>query len=1175
MSENTPLINQNSARDLDPNVLQRRASNPQSSVWVGASAGTGKTKVLTDRVLRLLLPIDENRAGTPPYKILGLTFTKAAASEMALRINETLADWAVLPLEKLDTALKNLLGRTPEAHELTAARRLFADVVDDGVGLQIMTIHSFCQSVLGRFPLEAGLSPYFSLLEDTESAAMLQAAQKQVLSGHIGNDDNNDNENPNNAALERSIDRLVCYLTEEQFTQLTGGVIKERSQLFSLLEKQFGIDGLYENICAFFGIKTGLDPENAHREACEAININAMKEAAQLIGEFGTDKEQDKANKLIDFINLPQDQKLARFDDYCGIFLTTKFKPLKKLITNNVVDNAPHLLPIMEKEAERLVATKELERKIICANLTTDLMRLGQKILERYAALKAEKGVLDYDDLIMKTAALLARGDMRGWVNYKLDQGLDHILVDEAQDTNPQQWEIIRALCDEFYAGADARNDTQRSVFVVGDEKQSIYSFQRASPKAFNDMRHFFAKRITQAQEKWDEVGLNISFRSTAPILDIVDAVMSNVTLYSHDGESEASTPIKHNSFRVGQAGLCTLWPIFTHDDVEASPLWSPPITIEDTASGAAKMAEHIAQEIKHWLESGETLEGYDRPIKAGDIMILMRTRSKLVGQLTQALKKHNIPVGGHDRMVLSAQLVIQDLLALAEFGLLPSDDLTLAALLKSPFIGLSEDELFSLCHERKNSLWASILDSDQHQHIAAYLTQWIAYAQSMRPFEFFNLALHAPCPADEKSGMRALVKRLGADIRDPIQSFLNEALLFENTHTAAMQYFVHQQKTSVSSIKREMDGQYNHVRIMTIHASKGLQAPIVLLPDTMRTTRTPPAKTDMRLIWPQQSELAVPLYAPNKENEPRLYQEAKSELEARMDEEYRRLLYVAMTRAEERLYIGGYLGKKNTALPDSWYYDIERGFNALKDSSHMSALEDGTRIYRKVRTPDKTADKLGKGESHTTQDATTPPAWAFQPAAPEATNARTIIPSRLTEDDSELPASSPFDQKNEYRFLRGNITHKLLEFLPELPPEQQRPAAVHYLARYNDELSGAIIDNIIDEIFTILNHSQFSAIFGQNSRAEVSIGGFLSHDDMVSGQIDRLLITDERILILDYKTNRPPPKSADNIPAVYLRQMQSYKRAILSIYPGRTIECALLWTDGPDLMLIPDALLT
>ena len=1145
-------------RDIDPNVRQRRASNPASSIWVGASAGTGKTKVLTDRVLRLLLPADEHRAGTPAHKILGLTFTKAAASEMALRINETLASWAIMSADDLQAALKNLLGRMPETFETSAARRLFADVIDDGTGLQIMTIHSFCQSVLGRFPLEAGLNPYFTVLEDHESAEMLKAAQAATLSN-----------NAKNQPLNDAIDRLVCYLNEDQFSQLIGDIIKERGQLSHVMEKNFGADGLHENLCAMLDIPSGMSAEALRRDACAAINQTAMRDAAKIIGTSDKKTDQEKANALIDFLTLAPIDQQEQFHAYCHIFLTKDFAPRKTQVTANVKKSAPHIQEIMEQEAERLEEAIEQERKIQCARLTADLMRLGQEIIARYGEMKAGKGTLDFDDLIMKTAALLDHADMRSWVNFKLDQGLDHILVDEAQDTNPQQWAIIRALSEEFFAGIAARDEVNRTLFVVGDEKQSIYSFQRASPKSFNEMREFFGRRITEAEEKWDEVGLNISFRSTAPILGLVDSVVNQTQLYGH----AAQTMIEHKSFRTGQGGLCTLWPIFEHEESEKSDLWDPPIAIEETTSGAAKMAEHIASEIKGWLDNDEQLEGYSRAITPGDIMILMRTRNAFVGQLTQALKKYNIPISGNDRMVLSQQLVVQDLLILAEFALLPSDDLTLATLLKSPLIGLSEDDLFTLCHEREGTLWARV--QSERGDIARYLSPWISRAQSMRPFEFFNLALHSPCPADSHSGMRGLISRLGGDIRDPIEAFLGEALSFEGVHIAALQYFVQDQKQSTSSIKREMDAgagdDGGEVRIMTIHGSKGLQAPIVILPDTFRTTRTPPAKADMRLFWPLESGLDLPLYAPDKKTEPALYKRAKQDVETRMDEEYRRLLYVAMTRAEERLYVGGYRGKKNP-LADSWYFDIARGFDGLADSEYMSEREDGTRTYRmsRVKDPDK-AKTRAQTETITAPDL---PRWAFETAAPEETAARSIAPSRLL-DDSALPASSPYESKNEYRFLRGNITHKLLEFLPDLTPAHRRDAAQHYVVRYGDQLPKAIQAQLINEVFAILEDPDFAAIFGENSRAEVSIGGSIGGAQTINGQIDRLLVRDDKVLILDYKTNRPPPQTAAQIPAIYLRQMRSYHQAMTRIYPSHTVECALLWTDGPNLMIIPDKLLT
>ena len=1158
-------------REIDPNVMQRRAAAPDSSVWVGASAGTGKTKVLTDRVLRLLLPRGKDQPGTPAHKILCLTFTKTAASEMSLRIHQTLARWAVLPEEALQQTLSQLLGRAAYDYEMTQARQLFAMVVDSGAGLQIMTIHSFCQSVLGRFPLEAGLIPYFNVLEEGDARALLTMARNHVINEPREADE----------PLSTALARLTDWLNEEQFEQIIGNIMKERGQLARLLKETFGPEGMHENLCRLLDIPASLDEDTLITQACAQINEDAAAQAARALGEHGGVNDQKRAAALVAFLQRPQDTRFAHFDDYMRVFVTANYEAYKSMATKAVQAAAPDIVAFMEDECERILIILEQKRRVVAARLTADLMSIGSAIADEYERRKSRQGTLDFDDLILKTAALLGTKSMAGWVHYKMDQGLDHILIDEAQDTNPEQWEIARALAEEFFAGLGSRDymseNAPRTVFVVGDEKQSIYSFQRASPEAFDEMRDLFAARIQDAAQKWDEVALNISFRSTAPVLELVDKVISHARLHRKDIVQD------HQSFRNGQAGHLVLWPVLTSDDDPASALWEPPITVEDTRSGAAKMAEHVAEQIKGWLDAKEVLQSHDRPIEAGDIMILVRTRNAFAQQLTRALKLRDIPLAGHDRMVLGEELVIEDLLSLGEFALLPDDDLTLASLLKSPLIGLDEDQLFALCHDRPGSLWARV--QSVHPEITRYLQDWTRRAAHMRPFEFFSRALQMPCPPDDKSGLRALKTRLGDDITDPVDEFLGQALQFENTHLASLQHFIQHQRHEHHVIKREMEGAKDdhggQVRIMTVHGAKGLQAPIVILPDTMRVTRGAANKADTRLLWPASTALPLPLFAPRKDMEPQIYRDAKDHEAARADEEYRRLLYVAMTRAEERLYVGGYAAKR-TPMEDSWYFDVKKGFESLRGSAYFTEHEDGTLIYDRprVKEPDKVAqDHKAVRE----RDNEAPPAWLHRDAPPEAAAPGMIVPSRLSNDDKSdgesfseggVPVNSPISADNQYRFLRGNITHKLLELLPEIPPDKRKKAALNFTRRYGAALPAATQSDTAEEVLRILEHPEFSAIFGAGSIAEVALSGLVDDKNVMSGQIDRLLITPRQIMIIDYKTNRAPPASPADIPAIYINQMRSYCQALQAIYPQRSISCALLWTDGPELMVIPPAIL-
>ncbi len=1129
---------QETTRDLDPNVRQRMASDPDSSVWVSASAGTGKTKVLTDRVLRLLMPRSEGIPGTPPHKILCLTFTKAGASEMTLRLNKTLGNWAVWPDERLEEELKELLGRAPSQNDKQAARRLFAQVVDTPGGLKIMTIHALCQSVLGRFPLEAGIAPGFTPLEE-EAENLLQDALNRTLS------------NPPEPVAS-ALDLIFRYTNEEQFTALLKGMVAERYRLGQLLRQHFGIDGLYTAICTYLDVQPGQAPEDILLESCQdaALDKDALQDAARAMGDYGTPKtDRPRAAIIADFLQKDPAERTVMFGAYVNVFLTQKHGLRDKPITANVEKRASGTLAVIESEALRLQDVLNRQKSALCAQLTRDLLLLGESILQEYQNLKARQNALDFDDLILKTLDLL-KLDNKGarWVMYKLDQGLDHILIDEAQDTNPEQWRIIEALADEFFSGQGARDDITRTLFTVGDEKQSIYSFQRASPEEFTRMRGDFEIKINSADALFEEVDLDISFRSVKSVLDSVDAVFTD-------------WGAKHKSFRTltkGQAGHVELWPLFeTEKDKDDNP-WSPPVGIRERQSGAAKCAAFVADRIKEWLESGETLPSHGRPVKPGDIMILMRTRNAFTAQLTRALKQRNIPVSGLDRMLLGEQLAVQDLMAAANFALMPADDLSLACLLKSPLIGWNDERLYQIAIEREGTLWNAVKQQETPE--ASYLQSLIALAGVAHPYDFFSHILHTTCPAHPHSGLQAIKARLGEDALDPLEEFLNAALRYERDHIPGLQGFAHYFDNHQREIKRELQEAGGEVRIMTVHGAKGLQAPIVILPDT---TLTGAARKQDRLVWPahniHKTNRSVPLWSPREDTDCNGFTEAYQSAKARLDEEYRRLLYVAMTRAEDRLYVTGYKGEKSI-LPDSWYYSVENG---LKSTDGVEQTPDGLKL-----TNPQTRDTGDQEQESATQppENIEIPAWLYSPAPEEPDPPAPLIPSRPSRED-EPAALSPLQPDDQCRFRRGNITHKLLQFLPDLTPEKRRAAAEKYIAENAADLEAALQAQIAAETIAVLEHPDFAEIFGPGAMAEVPISGLLPDKRLVSGQIDRLIITDQSVLIVDFKTNHPPPKDPSGVPEIYRRQMQAYHDVLKLIYPGQIIRCALLWTDGPRLM--------
>ena len=1162
----SPSGNVNPAPSLDATSRQRLASNPDRSAWVGASAGSGKTKVLTDRMLRLLLPREDGRPGTRPDKILALTFTKAGANEMALRLSQRLSRWAVLPDEKLSLELLELMGRTPGDHECDAARRLFASVVDTPGGLHIMTIHSFCQSILGRFPVEAGLAPGFSLLDEEQAKSLLDRARIEILT---------ESQTDRGSPLSTAIETISAQLQEEAFTALLRNILAERNQLTTIFKNNFGIEGLYTNLCQTLEIAPGTTEPELFDRFCGQIPADQIRALSSAFAAGGGKTELKYCDAIAAFLTAPSPHS---YDEYRKIFIKTDGDPRQPSKAACRVMAGANI--VMADEAARICAYEDSKKTLACIASTVDLFRIADAVIHRYAKLKHARGMLDYDDLIITTLSLFKGETFRHeqpratlWVMYKLDEGLDHILIDEAQDTNPEQWEIIALLAAEFFAGEGA-GDPARSIFVVGDDKQSIFGFQRAAPEKMGEMQNWFRDRITAAQQRLELVDINISFRSVQTVLDAVDRV------FGHGSVRTLTTNyLNHIAHRQGQAGLVELWPLYKtaapedKGDLLARSAWEMPDEIVEVPAGSLQLAERIGDTIKHWIVSKEELSSYGRPIAPGDILILVRSRNYFVGQLVRALKSRDIPVSGVDRMILGEQLVVQDLCAAAEFGLLPDDDLTLACLLKSPFLGMSEEALYDLAQPRTASLWQAVKESAPAK-IVTWLEKLIATASDEHPYEFFSRLVQEPCPADAISGLHAIRRRLGEDAVDPLEEFLNAALAYERAHTAGLQSFLHWHRSGNSEIKRQSDEAGNAVRIMTVHGAKGLQAPIVFMPDTVRTASS--VKTE-RILWPHKSELTVPYYVPAKDRTPKKLQTVQDRIASQLDQEYFRLLYVGMTRAEERLYFAGYAGKKSpgsTGKTEYWYRDIEAALNSHPRIEHIPSglYDDGGREMpilrlssKRVNAPDKAAQT--QTTAHPGSTISMEP-WMKTVRPEETRPPRPLAPSRPSDDETAV--LSPLSGSDVSRFKRGLVTHKLMQILPDLPDGRRRITAEQFLARPALGLGSALQKEIAAEVMAILNHPDFGEIFGPGSLAEVPVSGLLADDQPVSGQIDRVLIKPDEILIIDYKTNRPPPVDADAIPALYQRQMETYAALFRSIYPDRPVRCALLWTDGARLMPVP-----
>ncbi len=1146
---------------------QTRASRPQVSSWVSASAGTGKTFVLTQRVLRLLL----SRA--PPSSILCLTFTKAAAAEMTNRIAQKLGYWALMDIAALREDLKTVIGQEPTAAEITRARTLFASWLDEPGGMRIQTIHAFCQALLKRFPLETGIPPHFQVIEEGDQRFLLDQARDQVLAAAA----------PGAGRYSADLARLTTVGGPNDLTSYLGDFLSYRGHLRDHLQDGRRVAQAIVALYADAGFDRAASEDALRAKACREAAFDRDNLAAA-VAALATGKitDADKARIIADWLQLPDAASRAQhLDGYCRAFLTARFETQTRLATQGAIQKLPDLIGIMSTEAMRLEAVWDRIRALRVVERSAALARLGAAVHQRYEREKGRRAVLDFDDLILKAQDLLTRRAATEWVLFKLDGAIDHILVDEAQDTSPDQWYLVEAIAREFFAGTgvegkpaeEEQPPLPRTVFAVGDIKQSIYSFQGADPVVFDHMRGTFGTQVKTAKETWDPVDLDVSFRSVQTVLDVVDQTFAQGP--ARAGVADGNAPLRHTAWRQNQQGLVEVWPVIAPVDRPLPERWTSPETDTDTLSTTEVLARQIAGQIRCWLDGNPCLvwdRSLDtpvrRPARASDIMILVRRRTALVDAMIRSLKANEIDVAGSDRMALVDQLAVQDLLALADFLLLPEDDLTLATVLKGPLFGLDDDDLFTLAHGRgKASLWSRLQAAPApYQTAADALRSLLTKTDFVQPYELLKGILAG---ASEPSGRELFWSRLGPDALEPLDELLNLALKYQQDHPPSLQGFLHWVRRRDVAVKRDMESVSDAVRIMTVHGSKGLQTPIVILPDTTSLPHKP-----IRFLWPSTDApgaparvTGLPLINPSQDDADKATAKMKEAASEAQRREYNRLLYVAMTRAEDALIVCGARGKRGIDS-NCWHELVEVGLKRLDGTIKIERAGFDEPVLQYGRSGDAASPK-GDSDADNADAASLLASLKFHPK-PAEQPLTTMTPSRII--DTEPAVSGPFDTGQD-RFRRGILIHQMLQNLPDIPPADRLRVATRFLSRPGHGLPKKQQHEMARETLAVLDLPDAALLFGPGSIAETPIAGRIG-DVVISGQIDRLAIMSERIALVDYKTNSLPPDDVASTPSAYLRQMAAYRALLARLYPDRVIESFLLWTATPYLMRLDDDIL-
>jgi len=1121
---------------------QLRASDPAAHVWVSASAGTGKTQVLTDRMLRLML------AGSQPDRILALTFTRAAAAEMQIRLTRRLGEWMGADEARLVAELQ-ALGINPEAAMLARARSLFTLALEVPGGLKVQTLHGFAQGLLAAFPVEAGLPPGFVALDERAAQQLQARALSELVAEAVRANDSDFLDDLAELAVARGENgvrralQIMLGYTEGLAAFSMPGTVDPALRRYLKLKRPTA-EAAVEEVLA-----PGIFDDSRLRAFADGMEFwgaatglaNAAAARAWLAGDAAARR-----------IGLGDLRKLV---------LTQKDEPQK---CGHAVKKTPELRAIIDDLAADVLAVEALAARYVLADHAARHLRVGMRYVAHYARLKRAEVAIDYDDMIAIAGRLLGEPGMPDWVGWKLDQRFDHLLVDEAQDTNARQWAILRKVSDEYFAGAGTRE--KRSLFVVGDYKQAIYGFQGTDPRLFESERESVAVRAETSGRPLDLVPLDRSFRSGPAVLELVDAVLKNLG-HAALGMREELTP--HVANRAEAASEVVIWPLLVagaEDDPEDGNGEEP-----NQEEAERQMAATLASQVRAWLTVGHSerlwLAAQGRWAHAGDILILLRKRSKLMTGLVAALHQADVPVAGVDRLLLTEPYAVLDLMALMRFAVQPEDDLNLAQLLVSPFLGWKHEEVRAISRDRPRSLWEALGAAGATDPRAEAARDWLgrvlAMADYATPYVFLDTIL-----SGELAGRRLLLARLGQDAQQAIDELLCQAVAYEARHLLSLEAFLAWLSADGSEVKRDPDAAAGEVRLMTIHGAKGLEAPVVVLADAAHGARPRQDRFVPVKLLGQDAE--IPLFFPSAKSLSGPPRQILDNRRLAEEEEALRLLYVGLTRAVDHLFIGGAVSPKvadklqEEDHPSRWWGVARQAMAGMDDVETLD-----TPLW-----PGETL-RVRRGNWQQQPDADIVPADAtlrhheglvLTKAPPPTRPTRPLTPSAMEDG----PATGPAAADQRARLERGRWMHGLFQYLPDVDPAKRADVARRWLRAHG---AGDEVDGILKTVLAVLDLPELANLFGPDALAEAPIAGLVG-DAVIAGTVDRLLVTPEYLLLVDFKTGLSVPASAETVAPAYLRQMAAYRAVLALAFPGRRIDTMLLFTHGPKLLALPDALL-
>ncbi|MEG8099109.1 double-strand break repair helicase AddA [Candidatus Liberibacter brunswickensis] len=1157
--ETTNLISQTKSKQL-------LASDPTSSAWVSANAGSGKTHILVQRILRLLL------ANSHPSTLLCLTHTKAAAAEMSHRVLEIITEWSHLSTEILSAEITKIQGKKSTKKDISKARSLLTKILETPGGLKVQTIHAFCESIMQQFPLEANITSNFSIIDDDQSKKLIAEAQKSMLSSIMLD---------NNIELKKAFYKIIEISNETDLETLMSDIISNRNALkqFSCFAKNHG--GEEQLLKKRFGLSSNESYELIYKDLLilPCSQENYVQEYLQLLIETEEYEISDQIR------NLKKSSKNQCIEEYFNIlsyfFLTKKGSPKKNIISKEIAKKAPYLKEKLQESQEKFLEIKDRFNTYKIFKSTLASLTLAKHIHSHYEELKKKNYVLDFEDLIIYTNDLLKKRDVSAWIRYKIDQEINHILIDEVQDTSLIQWEVIRSLTEDFFSG---KNQNTRTLFAVGDEKQSIYSFHGAETHRVSREKKINKKRATDAGQKFSIIELPISFRSTSDILTAVDKVFSipdNAKGLSEDNKST----IMHRSSRIGHVGTVQLWEELISERNSENENWISYFDSTPKESSASILARRIAHTIANMIGS-DTIRSNDKKrfIQEKDILVLVRKRKStpFITFLTRFLKNdYKISVAGNDRFILTDHLAIKDLIALGHFILSQEDDLSLVSILKSPLFNFSEEEIFSICTQRgkEETVYEYIKKManngiSKFKHIIQYINELINISQFCNPHDFFTLILVA------KKGRQQFISRFGSEVIDVLSEFINFILRNEQKGCFSLQELMSELEHYPPIIKRENSTNHNEVRIMTVHAAKGLESSVVFLVDTGSAYFSHNYIKKMHIAPSFSDDPGTPMWIPKSNARNNMVSNIIEYIKKSTKEEYNRLLYVGMTRASDKLIICKYSNNNHNNNHEkksnkrTWYdmvYDSFSGDQRVKKIKLKNSLnkDEWTAYEWSIHHPENISVETEPITKQLFEQKIIPEKLLYP--IKNKINEPYILNPSMIEKNSATSLTTLLSESNTLK--RGFMIHKLLQIIFKIPENERKQFITSYCKKNAKFYSVQEYKNLVLSITNLLEHPIMITAMSCDSHTEVSISGkvfFPKKDVIVSGRVDQISISKKNIFIFEYKTHHNVPEEIDSIPSNHIEQLSIYEQILKDSYPNKSLICLLIYVSKPKIFVIP-----